>query len=180
MDAFSLLAETGFEPSDRARWLKLAEKALAGKSFEDTLVSHTEDGLRIEPVYERAVAAQALPRKKSDAPWLVIQRADDVDPKRANRQVLEDIEQGATGISLVFEGAPNAFGFGLPNAPDALRTVLDGVQLNKTHVRVDVHPGSRGMADWMLALLSKSRVEPSKLSLSFGIDAAAIFSRLPG
>lgn len=176
MDLQSLLAETAFAPADRQRWLTLAEKALAGASFEDTLVSRTDDGLRIEPIYERALGAQALPRKHSDAPWLLIQRADDTDPKRANAQILEDIEHGATGISLVFEGAPNAFGFGLPNTAEALQQVLEGVQLNRTHVRVDVHPGSRGMAEWMLALLSKQRVDPSKLSLSFGIDAAAIFA----
>ena len=28
--------------------------------------------------------------------------------------------QGATGLSLVFEGAPNAFGYGLPATPEAL------------------------------------------------------------
>jgi methylmalonyl-CoA mutase len=176
MDLASLIAETAFAPVERDRWLALAGKALAGASFEDTLVSHTDDGLRIEPLYERAVAAQALPRKHADAPWLVIQRADDIDPARANRQILEDIEQGATGVSLVFEGAANAFGFGLPNSQEALQKVLEGVQLNRTHVRVDVHPGSRRMAEWMLALLSRQRVEASKLSLSFGIDAAAIFA----
>ncbi|HEY5820174.1 MAG TPA: methylmalonyl-CoA mutase family protein [Mesorhizobium sp.] len=176
MNLQSLLGETDFAACDRARWRQLADKALAGGDFEEKLVSHSDDGLRIEPIYERAAAAQAIPRRKPDAPWLVIQRADDVDPKRANRQVLEDIEHGATGISLVFEGAPSAFGYGLPNSPEALQTVLDGVQLNKTHVRVDVHPGSRGMAEWMLAFLSRQRVEPSKLSLSFGIDAAAVFA----
>ena len=33
------------------------------------------------------------------------------------RQALEDIDQGATGLALVFEGAPNAFGYGLPAKP---------------------------------------------------------------
>ncbi|MCO5063155.1 MAG: methylmalonyl-CoA mutase subunit beta [Rhizobiaceae bacterium] len=176
MNVQSLLKDAEFPPCDRDRWLKLAEKALAGSSFEDALVSHTDDGLRIEPIYERAVDAQALPRKRPDMPWLIVQRVDDTDPVRANRQALEDIENGATGISLVFEGAPNSFGHGLPNTREALEQVLEGVQLNRTHVRVDVHPGSRGMAEWMLALLSKRRVDPSKLSLSFGIDAAAIFA----
>lgn len=176
MDLSPLLRETEFDAADRSRWLKLAEKALAGTSFEDALVSRTDDGLRVEPIYPRAPDAQALPRRRPDAPWHIIQRIDDVDPKRANRQALTDIDQGATGISLVFEGAPNAFGYGLPNSADALQAVLDGIQLNKTHVRVDVHPGSRGMAEWMLGVLSKRRIEPSKLSLSFGIDAAAIFA----
>lgn len=176
MNIESLLTAAQFEPSDPARWLKLAEKGLGGASFEDALVSRTDDGLGIEPIYTRVADAQALPRRKPDFPWHVIQRIDDVDPKRANKQALEDVENGATGLSLVFEGAPNAFGYGLPNSAETLQTVLDGVQLNKTHVRVDVHPGSRGMAEWMLAMLSKRRVDPSKLSLSFGIDAAAILA----
>ncbi|RFC68789.1 MULTISPECIES: methylmalonyl-CoA mutase subunit beta [Mesorhizobium] len=176
MNVKSLLKEAEFAPADKERWLKLAEKALAGSPFEETLVSHTDDGLRIEPIYERAVDAQALPRKRPDMPWHIVQRVDDTDPARANAQALEDVENGATGLSLVFEHAPNSFGYGLPNTREALERALDGIQLNKTHVRVDVHPGSRGMAEWMLALLSKRRVDPSKLSLSFGIDAAAIFA----
>lgn len=176
MDLTSLLNEVQFAPADRARWLTLAEKALAGASFDEALVSRTDDNLRIEPLQARAVAPQALPRKRADAPWLIVQRADDVDPKRANIQALEDVDNGATGISLVFEGAPNAFGYGLPNTPDAIAQVLAGINLAKTHVRVDVHPGSRAMADWMLAYLAKQRVEASKLSLSFGIDAAAVFA----
>lgn len=37
------------EKAGRRRWLELADKALDGASFEDRLVSHTEDGVRIEP-----------------------------------------------------------------------------------------------------------------------------------
>jgi len=176
MNVGSLLRQTEFEPVDRARWVKLAESALAGAAFDDALTSTTDDGLRIEPIYERVADAQALPRRKPDAPWRLIQRIDDVDPLRANRQALDDIENGATGLSLVFEGAPNSFGYGLPNSAEALNTVLEGVPLAKAHVRVDVHPGSRAMADWMLALLSRRRADAARLSLSFGIDAAAIFA----
>jgi methylmalonyl-CoA mutase len=176
MDIAALLAETEFAACDRERWLKLAEKALAGTSFEDALVSETDDGLRIEPIYERAMAAQALPRRKSDETVAL-------DPAHRRRRPSARQPAGSRRCRerrqrhlSRFEGAPNAFGYGLPNTQEALKTVLDGVQLNKTHVRVDVHPGSRGMAEWVLALLSKSRVDASKLSLSFGIDAAAIFA----
>ena len=96
--------------------------------------------------------------------------------QRANRQALDDLSQGATGLSLVFEGAPNAFGYGLPASPEALETVLAGVPLARTHLRIDAHPASRAMADWFVAYLTKQRADPSKLSLSFGIDPAAIFA----
>lgn len=176
MDIETLLEAARFEPADRERWLTLVNKALKGDSFEKTLATQTDDGLRIEPLYGRPATSQAFPRKKPGQPWRIVQRADDVDPERANAQVLEDLEQGATGISLIFEGAPNAFGFGLPNSQEALETALRDVNFNETFVHVDVHPGSRAMAEWMLALLSKRRVDPARLSLSFGIDAAAILA----
>ena len=110
------------------------------------------------------------------SPWIVTQRIDDPDPDRANRQALDDIEQGATGLALVFEGAPNAFGYGLPAKPEALAIALDDVPLNRIHIRLDAHPASRAIADWLVALLGKRRADPAKLSLSFGIDPAAIFA----
>ena len=110
------------------------------------------------------------------SPWIVTQRIDDPDPDRANRQALEDIDQGATGLALVFEGAPNAFGYGLPAKPEALAIVLHDVPFNRVHIRLDVHPASRASVDWLVALLGKRRADPAKLSLSFGIDPAAIFA----
>ena len=176
MNIQSLLRDARFPSCDREQWLKLAEKALKGAPYEETLVSHSDDGLQIDPIYDRAKNTAAWPRRHPDRPWEIVQRIDDTDPARANRQALEDVDNGATGLSLVFEGAPNAFGHGLPNTREALEQALEGVQLNRTYVRVDVHPGSRGMAEWLLALLSKKRVDPNKLRLSFGIDAAAIFA----
>lgn len=171
-----MISDAEFPLVDRAQWLALAQKALAGAAFEDALVSRTDDGIAIEPLYGRSSNAIALSRRNARLPWLVVQRIDDPDPVRANAQALDDIAQGATGLSLVFEGAPNAFGYGLPSTISALETVLDGVALNRTHLRIDVHPSSRSMADWLAAFLTKHRADPAKLSLSFGIDAAAIFA----
>ena len=118
-------------------------------------MSRTDDGIRIEPLAPRA--AGALPRAmRGDplSPWIVTQRIDDPDPNRANRQALEDIDQGATGLALVFEGAPNAFGYGLPAKPEALAIALHNIPLNRVHIRLDVHPASRASVDWLVALLA--------------------------
>ncbi len=57
----------------------------------------------------------------------VVQRIDDPDPERANRQALEDAAQGAIGLALASEGAArNAFGYGPPAARETLDTVLAG------------------------------------------------------
>ena len=176
MGAGALTRDDDLPNADRQRWLALAEKALAGGSFEEKLVSHTDDSIRIEPLYDRSLTAEPLVRANPRSPWIVSQRIDDPDVGRAKAQALDDVAQGATGLSLVFEGAPNAFGYGLPRTAKALETVLDGVPLNRVQVRIDAHPWSRAVADWLVAFLGKRRSDPSKLNLSFGIDPAAIFA----
>jgi methylmalonyl-CoA mutase len=161
--------------SGRARWLALVEKALSGAPA-DTLTSHTDDGIAIQPLYPRAQGAQANIRANTAQSWAICQRIDDPDPERAAAQAAEDIAQGATGLALVFDGAPNGFGYGLPNGAATLEKVLAGVPLNQVHLRVDVHPSSRAMADWLVALLTQRRADPAKLSISFGIDPAATFA----
>ncbi|MER8580702.1 methylmalonyl-CoA mutase subunit beta [Mesorhizobium sp. M1423] len=176
MGAGALTHDADLPNADRQRWLALAEKALAGGSFEEKLVSHTDDAIRIEPLYERSVTVEPVVRANPGSPWIVSQRIDDPDIGRARAQALEDVAQGATGLSLVFEGAPNAFGYGLPRTAEALESVLDGVPLNRIQIRIDAHPWSRAVADWLVAFLTKRRSDPAKLNLSFGIDPAAIFA----
>lgn len=176
MGGDAVIDKTEFPVADRARWLSLAEKALAGASFEDTLVSHSDDAIRIDPLHPRAASAAARIRVAPELPWTISQRVDDPDIGRAKAQVEDDLARGATGLSLVFEGAPNAFGYGLPCTVEALEAVLGSVPLNRVHIRVDVHPSSRAMADWLVTLLTRRRVDPQKLDISFGIDPAATFA----
>jgi methylmalonyl-CoA mutase len=154
MGAGALTKEVEPTNVERQRWLALAEKALAGASFEDSLVSHTDDAIRIEPLYDRAAGAEPLVRANPKLPWIVSQRIDDPDIGRAKAQALDEVAQGATGLSLVFDGIP----------------------LNRVQIRIDAHPWSRAVADWLVAFLSKRRSDPAKLNLSFGIDPAAIFA----
>lgn len=176
MNLTKVLGDVDFPAASREKWRALAEKSLAGTPFDDALVSRTDDAIRIDPVYERDADASSLPRRNPAAPWLVVQRVDDPDPHRANRQALEDLAQGATGLSLVFESAPNAFGYGLPAARETLDVVLADVPLNRIHLRIDAHAASRAVADWLVAYLTKQRADPARLNLCFGIDPAAIFA----
>jgi methylmalonyl-CoA mutase len=177
MKVGDLLKEAGFPEVGMERWRALAEKALGGASLEDALVSRTDDGIRIDPLALRvADAALRGARANPDAPWITVQRIDDPDPQRANRQALEDMNQGAGGLALIFEGAPNAFGYGLPARPEALAIALHNIPLTHLSLRIDVHPASRASVDWLFAYLIKRRADPTKLGLSFGIDPAAIFA----
>ncbi|EJN02653.1 methylmalonyl-CoA mutase subunit beta [Phyllobacterium sp. YR531] len=172
MDA-SLLKETEFAEMTQEKWVKLAQKALKGADFDETLISRTDDDIAINPLYQRTRKPQLAPRKNTAQPWHIVQRIDDPDPVRANRQLLEDLENGATGIALVFEGAPNAFGYGIPATREAVDQVLRGVYLDMIHLRMDVHPKSRACADWFVDYMRPRDVNPKTLSFSLGIDPAA-------
>lgn len=174
MDA-SLLKSAKFAETDILGWQKLAQKAIGDADFDTTLVSVTDDGLRINPLSQRRTDAAFTARGDIERPWDVVQRIDDPDPLRANRQAREDLEGGATGIALVFEGAPNAFGYGLPATQEAVTTVLDGLPLSDKLVRVDVHPKSRQSIDWLFRTLATRRVNPTKLRIGLGIDPAGLF-----
>lgn len=106
----------------------------------------------------------------------IVQRVDDPSPEKANAQALEDLAHGAEGLAIVFEGASNAFGSGLPASQEALATALRDVPLMRTHLRMDVHPHSRVAVDWLVQILGARRVSPERLDISFGLDPAAIFA----
>lgn len=167
--------KTEFLPVDRDGWRRMVDKVLKGAPFDETLVSETNDGLPIEPVYPPAAMKDNGHGRRGKQGWHIVQRIDHPDPLEANAQALADIEAGATGISLVFAGAPNAFNYGLPPGPETVSAVLNGIPLEKTHLRFDAHPDSRRSVEWVLEFLGKRRTNPAKLSLAFGIDPAALF-----
>ena len=117
-DELPLAAE--FPPTTEADWRKLVEAALKGAAFDRRLVSQTYDGLRVEPLYARAAGAKPIAGRTPGAPWTLMQRVDHPDPAAANRQALEDLENGAPGLTLVFAGSLNANGYGLDASPRPL------------------------------------------------------------
>src|SRR6201992_3434078 len=90
-------------------WRKLVDGVLKGAPFEK-LVGKTADGLKIEPIYRRAAEATPVAARASASPWQVMQRVDHPDAAAANAQALHDLENGATGLTLVFAGANAAHG----------------------------------------------------------------------
>src|ERR1700760_931416 len=96
-----------FAPATEADWRKLVDGVLKGAPFEK-LVGKTYDGLKIEPIYQRARDAAPIAGRALAAPWQIMQRVDHPDPAAANAQALHDLENGANGLTLVFSGANGA------------------------------------------------------------------------
>src|ERR1700710_3323901 len=117
-----------FAPAAYDDWRRLVDGVLKGAPFEK-LVAETYDGLKIEPIYPRARGAATIAGRAAAGPWQIMQRIDHPDAAMANAQALHDLENGATGLTLVFAGAHGAHGTGLEPTAAALARVLDGIYL---------------------------------------------------
>ena len=155
-DELPLAAE--FPPTSQADWRKLVEAALKGASFDKRLVSQTYDGLRIEPLYPRAAGAKPVAGRDAGAAWTLMQRVDHPDPAAANAQALQDLENGATGLTLVFAGSVNANGYGLDASPATLARVLDGVELDAgITIDFNLSPPTRNAVQHFAALVKSAQ-----------------------
>jgi methylmalonyl-CoA mutase len=125
-----------FPPPDRAEWVDAVEKVLRGRSFEKVLVSTTDDGIDIQPLYVAADAPPPAVLGPVDAArvaggWDVRQVHDGSDPAECSRAVLAELERGVTSVELT---AP-ATGWTL----DTLRSATEGVLLDLAPVALAPH-----------------------------------------
>jgi len=161
-----------FPQATRDEWRKLVDGVLKGAPFEK-LTGKTYDGLKIEPIYAREKGASPIIGRAAAAPWRIMQRIDHPDPATANAIALRDLENGATGLEIEFQGGPGARGFGIADATaGTMKRLLDGVILD-AGISISIHPVlGRGNAGETLAdLIEASRVDPAKVDLRFNYQA---------
>jgi methylmalonyl-CoA mutase len=171
-----------FAPASYDDWRKLVDGVLKGAPFEK-LVSKTSDGLPIEPIYPRAKGAAAVTGRPAAAPWQIMQRIDHPDTAAANAQALHDLENGATGLTLIFAGANGAYGFGLDPTAEAIEKVLDGVFIDAgIAIELQVGPQSRMAAIHLAEIVKRKGISPAVCNIRFGLDpigACAVWGSSP-
>jgi methylmalonyl-CoA mutase len=159
-----------FPPADEAAWKSLVEEALKGTPFA-SLTSKSYDGIAIEPLYPRARGARCIPGRGAGMPWSVMQRIDLADAKAANAQALDDLSNGANGLTLVFEGAVGDYGCAVPATDAAISEALDNVYLDAgIALELDFGPPSRQVAKLMAENVRTKGLKPAALDLRFCFD----------
>jgi methylmalonyl-CoA mutase len=173
---------TAFPPAGEAQWRKLVDGVLKGKSFE-TLVSNTYDDIAIAPLYPRASADAPHALRVAPGPWSVVQRIDHPDPVEANKQALIDLENGASGLQLVFAGSGGDYGFGLPDASDGtIAQVLDGVYVETgINIELDLSAATRDAPEKVADFIERRGIAPALTHIAFGLNplGAVISGKLP-
>ena len=93
-----------FPGFSRDEWVAAVEKALKGKPVS-RLTTKTVDGLEVEPMYHRAKGKEPLAMREANTPWAVAQRVDNPDVAKANKQALEDLNNGSNMLVVPFAGS---------------------------------------------------------------------------
>jgi methylmalonyl-CoA mutase len=171
-----------FAPATHDDWRKLVDGVLKGAPFEK-LVGKTADGLKIDPIYPRAKGAAPIAGRPAAAPWQIMQRIDHPDAAEASAQAVHDLENGATGLTLVFAGANGAYGFGLEPTAEAIEKVLGGVFLDAgISIELQVGPQSRMAAIHVAEYVKRKGLDPAACNIRFGLDpigACAVWGSSP-
>ena len=105
-----------FPPAGYDEWRALAEADLQGASFEQKLVTHTYEGIDIQPVYTRrdrpgegdpdgfpgtaAVRARRPAAGAVRTGWDLRQEHAHPDPAATNSAILDDLQGGVTSLLL--------------------------------------------------------------------------------
>jgi methylmalonyl-CoA mutase len=159
-----------FPAATREQWLRLVDEILQGASFDRKLVAHTYDGLSVEPLYARA-PAKPLAARAPGSPWQVSQRIDHPDPAAANAEALHELDNGASGLSIVFIGSVGSHGYGLEASPATITRVLEGIHLGADiAIELDLGGDHNAIGGALATIVQQQGVAPTATRIRFGFD----------
>ena len=181
----------GIPLATREQWLAEVRRVLLprdpeggddafAEAFDRRLVTRTEDGIEIRPLYTAAdaPALDALPGQApflrsahaAPRPWEIRQR---VAPGAAGAAVAE-LESGATGLLVELPGSDDAGA--------ALASALDGVLLDLAPVSLATEPGDAGLAGAraLLGLWEERGIAAEDRRGTLGIDPLGAWLRTGG
>ncbi|MFZ0845107.1 MAG: methylmalonyl-CoA mutase subunit beta, partial [Pseudolabrys sp.] len=146
-------------------------------SFDKRLVSQTYDGLRVEPLYPRAVGANPVAGRTPGTAWTIMARVDHPDPAAANKQALQDLENGATGLAIVMAGSVSANGYGLDASTATIERVFKDVELDAgITIDFNLSPLTRAAVQHFAALVKSRNISPASVGLRASINPLGGFA----
>lgn len=189
-----------FPPQSYQEWKNLATADLEGAVFEKRLITHTYDGLDIQPLYTDETVHHLDERSgfPGQAPytrgmqalghaltgWDIRQEVSTPDPIETNAVILEELRQGATSIELKLDAAasegldaddPRAVGLSgyegnLIYHRGDLARALDGVLLDIAPLSLDTGANFLPGAALLAALWDEQQLDVRQVAGSFNAD----------
>ena len=161
-----------FEPTTTEEWEKVLTRDLKGADYKKKLKWESIEGIDVLPFY-RKEDLENLPHLsdgveiKTPDKWQFCEVIDRADPAEANKAAKQAIDGGAESLQFKIQIDPDEGALGgditgthVQNLED-LKTLLAGIDLEKTGVVFDSGMGSVGLLGLLKALLKNSDASPS-------------------
>ena len=188
-----------FPPVDYDQWRELAEASLSGAPFEKKLVTHTYEGIDVQPIYTQRdrpgepdsegfpgiapLVRGARPLGASNTGWDLRQTYAHPVLAIAKGEIAEDLRGGVTSLELQLDAVPRSGldpddeqvksvecdGLMLYRLDD-LRELLADVKLNQTGVALSAGAAFFPAAVMLAALWQQRRVPADKVRGAFRAD----------
>lgn len=190
MDKLALAGEFPAVPFEE--WQAAASKALQGAPLT-TLETDLYEGFATRPLYTRAdgagdairsgqpgaapfIRGAGLPEQPSN-PWTIIQFLDHLDITEANRQLYEDMANGATAVWLQLGGnLPYGGAYLGARTLARMEEVFQGVALGDVAIYLSGGFDAVSGAALLAALWEKRGVSPDRVKGSTGFDPLSIIA----
>ncbi len=204
-DEFSIQDE--FPPVDYDQWRALVEQSLAGAPFEKKLVTHTYEGLDIQPVYTRRdelpgedpmgfpglehCVRGATPLGSVRNGWDLRQEFSDPRLAESNQAILNDLRGGVTSLQLRLDrsaqsgkdAGPTANQFDMRQAGllvysvDDLDQLLAGVHLDMVPIALEAGAAFMPAASMLLGLWQRRQIDPQQAQAALNADPLGTLAR---
>lgn len=183
-----------FEIPSYEKWREVTEKSLKGASFEKKLLTHTYEGITLQPMYQRKDIEdlpfiQSLPGEapflrsttkiQQEKPWEISQELDISTPEMFNEVALHDLERGQTTLNIVIDQitkeGKNPAQFASEVGRDGLiihslkdiEIALQNIDLEKTPVHIEAGANSLPLLSQILAYVHNQN---TNISGCIGMD----------
>ena len=134
-------------------------------------------GCASNPFMRARRAQNPSPAASRARPGPLMQRVDHPDPAAANEQALQDLENGATGLTLVMAGSVSANGYGLDASPATLARVLRDVKLDAgITIDFNLSPATRAAVQHFAALVQSRKLLPAAVDMRASINPIGGFA----
>ncbi len=191
-----------FSPATTEQWKAATEKLLKGVPFEKKMLTHTYEGIDLQPIYTAGGSNSAgaldfpgLPpfRRGTETagcvvhPWLVAQEIPYCKATDANAALRSDIERGQTAVYLPLDRATRLGidadaavqssvgleGLSITSLSD-LQTVLSGVDIAGVPVHLEADLGLPAVLAMFVALAEQSGMSTDRLRGAIGTDPLSL------
>lgn len=164
-------------PATEGEWRKAAEAALKGRPLDPLLRRRTIDDIGFDAIAARR-EPQPIVGRTPGARWTAMTRIDLADPEAANAQAIEDLNNGASGLSLVLAQPQGSEGV-VADTLARLERTLDGVMLDLAPLHIDIPAFECRTTVALVAALVENRGQnPADVTVLFGLDLLRDLSRV--